>query len=422
MRARLRGFVPLILAGLALAAAVALPAVGHMLTTPQRAGDYATTLRAHVAWGRAIAVGLAFAAALALARVRRADAARGARQGIVILLAASTLGVAAALPSYDAWIEERISGRYLDASGWARQDGGWPMGPEGVMVGFQDTREGHVGPVDVPFPHLEKGDEYHLLVTFASGVPAGFYRSDIELRRPDACTGWEAQMPQGGIDSTGPVPMSSVLMRTCTARDDGDNFAQARWGRDEPVDTHVGVLVRPAYANVVEARHDESVALVAGALALFAFATLAVTLPRAAPGSRAELAALALGPALACATWAAAALAPRGFDPSPEEARAAASSFAILATLLALAMGALVAAAWREDIRARDALRWSGYLAAALAAFAPVAAARAWRYDVPWVILGMLGTLAVAALALAAAERIPKGDTPPRDDMLVTPT
>ncbi|HWH09154.1 MAG TPA: hypothetical protein VNX21_08135, partial [Candidatus Thermoplasmatota archaeon] len=108
----------------------------------------------------------------------------------------------------------------------------------------------------------------------------------------------------------------------------------------------------------------------------------------------------------ACAAWAAAALAPPSPYASPEEARAAGAAFAIVAVLLVAAIGVLVVLAWREGVRATSALKWSGYLAAGLAVFATVPAARVWPTQVPWVALGMLATLAIGGLALVAAGRM----------------
>ena len=387
---------PLLLAVLALGAAAALPWVASAWTSGQRGDGIASALRAHVAWSRAVALGLALAAAVALARLRRRDPAGGARQGAAILVAASVLAVAAALPLHDAWADARIEARYLAAPGWARLDT-WSDGP--LAFGLQREAPAHEGTLRVPMPDLAEGDAYQAFVSFAAGDPEGFYRAQVAGGNGDACVPAEGQTPRGGPRAVEPAPRDSHVFLTCVVREPGPHVLTARWGRDEPVDMRVAILLEPAYANAVQRRVDESVSLAAGALALAAFAALALTTPRSTPRTRAELAALAMGPSLACASWAAAALAPASLEAS----RAAAAGFALAAVLAALA---IAAAAWRRPARAADALAWSAFLAAGIAAFATVPAARVWAMQVPWVVLGMLGTLAVAGLALVAARRM----------------
>jgi hypothetical protein len=152
---------------------------------------------------------------------------------------------------------------------------------------------------------------------------------------------------------------------------------------------------------------DDSVALVSIFGALAAYVGLALSSPRGADLPRASLVALALGPVAACLAWMAAALLP---NPHPwslaENAGTVAASFAVLSALATLVVVGMTAFAWRGALTVRQAIRVGAFVSFALAILATVPASSIWRWDVPWVVVGMLVTIAISGCALVAAERM----------------
>lgn len=387
---RARAVAPILLLAAALVAAVALPELALLLMAPRRPGEAAGMMRAAVAWSRAIAVALALAAALLLAR--RAARPRSGRIAIVMLTLCAGVGFAAALPAYDAWLEQHTRERY-EIDGW-RADASYVPGPESLSFSAQLDIPNATGETRIALPPLARGDAYMASAVFGDDDATAFWKSRAETGARDACMRWDGQQPTPTRDA----PSQSSILLQCDAIRGGERTFVVAWGDPAtPVPLHVGVLVRPMSVGEVHARADETLVLVA------AVGGLATALSHALASRRAPRPSLAFAPLLVCALWGAAAVMPRVERFWPPRDGSAAISFALVA-FAAAGFGAW-RLALRRGARVADAVRTSACAACAVAALAPVAAARVWHHDVPWVVLAMLGTFLVAGATLLALRR-----------------
>lgn len=383
---RARAAAPVLLLATALAAVVALPEVALLLMEPRRPGEAAGMMRAAVAWSRIIAIILALGAALLLARSARAS--RG-RVAIVLLTLCAGIGLAAALPAYDAWLEQHARERYA-IERW-RADPSFMPGPESLSFSLQLEVPNATGETRVDLPPLARGDAYMVSAVFGDDDATSFWKSHVSASARDACMRWDGQQPTPADDR----PLQSSFLLQCDATHRGERAVFVAWGDPAtPVPLHVGVLVRPVAVGEVHARADESLLLVA------IIAGTATALSHAVASRGAPRSSLAFAPLLVCVLWGAAAVMPRVERFWPPRDWSVAISFALVA------LAAAAFCAWRlrsiGGARVADAARTSAYAASLVAALAPIAATRIWRHDVPWVVLAIVGTFLVAGATLLA--------------------
>lgn len=389
---RARAAAPVLLLATALAAVVALPEAALFLMEPRRPGEATGMMRAAVAWSRVIAIVLALGAALLLARSARAG--RG-RATIVLLMLCAGVGLAAALPAYDAWLDQHARERYA-LDGWRADSSSMP-GPEWLSFNVQLEIPNATGETRVELPPLARGDSYMVSAVFADDDATSFWKSHVAASARDACMRWDGQQPTPAGDR----PSQSTILLQCDATHGGERAVVIAWGDPAAeVPLNVGVLVRPTTVGEVHARADDSLLLVA------VVGGLASALSHAIASRGAPRSSLVFAPLLVCALWGVAAVMPRVERFWPPRDWSVAVSFALLA-LAAAGFGA-----WRARLRGgarvADAVRTSAYVACAIAALAPIAATRVWHHGVPWVVLAMLGTFLVAGATLLAL-REPRG-------------
>lgn len=408
IRAWMRDNLALVLMGGAFLAVAALPGIAYALTPVGRAGDFSSALHAHVAWSRGLALALATAAAFALARAHAVEPARAASQAARVLGLCALVGLAASVPLYDDWLEARVQAHYTSEDGWRVDNAAGHSGEWNLMFRHEMRTDDLQGALAVQFPQLSKGDEYHAYVSFQADAPDAFFRSGMHGVDAHRCTGWDGQMPAAPAAEGERSGHTSVHMRHCTVPASGSPHVVVQWGDDAPVATHFGVLLQPTYVNVIAARVDDSlflVALMGGIGAHVAYAGAHARRPHA---SRWTAPALSLAPAAFALGWLGAALGPSRWmlprDPTTTGA------FVFLAALTALVIVGAAVAAWANRLPPRVAVRWSAFTACGLAISALMAAPRVWRFDVPWVLVGMMGTFLLAGFCLWAAERMPAFD------------